>query len=181
LHHAPLPGNFAPERSATERAEFAKSVLAHSMQPLDVIAVRRGRRTIATDFICGIPEFVHTDADRMDVELSTIAMSKMGTLIAPANPMIVSTNASMMAPPCGKRSVLTKSGDEPYAERGGFDNRPRSDNMRTEMMRCTRALARAVTVIIGCALAPLRAVTLRERHSSKCRQCRESGDERKCQ
>jgi len=50
----------------------------------------------------------HTDAGRMlDVALSTIAVSRMGTLIAPANPMIVSTNASMMAPPCCKRSVLT--------------------------------------------------------------------------
>ena len=65
-----------------------------------------------------------------------------------------------------------------WYDTNGFENRPRSDNMRTEMMRCTRALARAVTVIIGCALAPLRAVTLRERHSSKCRQCHESSDER---
>jgi hypothetical protein len=53
-------------------------------------------------------ELAHTDAGRMlDVALSTIAVSRMGTLIAPANPMIVSTNASMMAPPCCKRSVLT--------------------------------------------------------------------------
>jgi hypothetical protein len=54
------------------------------------------------------PEFVHTDADRvLDVALSTIAVSRIGRLIAPANPMIVSSNASMMAPPCCKFSVLT--------------------------------------------------------------------------
>jgi hypothetical protein len=35
-------------------------------------------------------------------------MSRMGTLIAPANPMIVSTNASIiLSPPCCKHSVLT--------------------------------------------------------------------------
>jgi hypothetical protein len=34
-----------------------------------------------------------------DVALSTITVSRMGTLIAPANPMIVSTNANMTVPP----------------------------------------------------------------------------------
>jgi len=66
-------------------------------------------------------ELAHTDAGRMlDVALSTIAVSRMGTLIAPANPMIVSTKASMMAPP----RPIVRSRDEIYAEGGRFDNRP---------------------------------------------------------
>jgi len=64
---------------------------------------------MASYFIRGSSaEFTYTDADDVsDVPLSTITMSRMGTLIAPANPMIVSTNASIISPPCCKRSGLT--------------------------------------------------------------------------
>jgi hypothetical protein len=64
-----------------------------------------------------------------DVLLSTIAMSRISTLIAPANPMIVSTNASIISPPCCKRGVLT-------ADKIGPLGVHRADTLFVQIGRC---------------------------------------------